>query len=90
MEMGEKIIIERVSNGAIVRGRDCEGNKEEQIFKFEDGEINGLVVLLLAIEEQLSSTCSGRYDEKRISIRIVHGDKYDCKDKKNCVICGEK
>ena len=48
-------------------------------------DIDSIRELLYNIVYGLKDT-SDRYAKERIEIRIVHGDKYECKDK-DCPIC---
>jgi hypothetical protein len=76
-------------NGALLIQDDGE-NTHRTLYKFDydDPELGlrDLQCLLYDISEQLSM--ESRYSKERISIKIVHGDKYECKDKE-CAICKE-
>jgi len=74
------IRIEPVINGAMV-DIDDEG---KVVYKFDEDNPGELIDMLYYLADCFYST--GRYDEKRINISLVHGDKYECKDKK-CDIC---
>ncbi len=96
--MKNEIKIEDVSNGAVLsyNGYDDEGKpfKEKTVFEFNTGSEDsegweGLISLLWQVVELLG-VCGSRYDEKRLHIGLVHGDKFICKDKKNCSICKEE
>ncbi len=94
--MKNEIKIESMSNGAVLsyNGYDDEGKpfKEKTVFEFdidsEHGNWEGLIGLLWQVVELLG-VCGSRYDEKRLYIGLIHGDKFVCKDKKNCCICKE-
>ena len=75
-----KIVIETTSNGSVVKYPE---NKVS--YKFEENDLEGIQEMLYDILEEVS-LCTSRYDKERIQIKIVHGDKYECKDK-NCKIC---
>ena len=76
-----KITIEETINGAVVKYPEG-----KVVYKFEDiDDLEGLQELLYTLSEKLNS--SGKYDEKKIEISIVHGSKYECHNKKKCPIC---
>jgi hypothetical protein len=76
-----KIIIEIISNGVVVKYPD-----EDKIsYVFDNDKPEQCVEMLYNILDTLGMSGS-RYDKKRIYIKIEHGDKYECKDKK-CEIC---
>ena len=82
------VIVERVSNGAVTeKASDWDVSvKVRKAYKFdsEEGDAGGLVELLYDILEEIGDGGS-RYSEKRVQIRLVHGDKYECKS--GCAIC---
>ena len=86
-ESGERedslmMVLKRAANGAMLSG-----NGEREVFEYDEEDMGGLVELLYAVGEQLAPATS-RYSKERISVTIVHGDKYECEDRK-CGICKE-
>jgi hypothetical protein len=77
------ITIERILNGAILHTIDGEDETKEG-FVWDETNYQGLIDLLYTLLNMFEST--SRHDRERITIQIVHGDKYECKDKK-CKIC---
>jgi len=74
----DSLEIRKIGNGAILK--DSVG---EQAYLFDEGSVEGLVSLLREIAA-LIGTVEDRYAMERISISIVHGDKYECD---GCAIC---
>lgn len=79
------IKIQNTSNGIIVTYND--GDKVIYKVNSEDG-FDDLLECLYDILEDMGY-CSGRYAAERIQIKIIHGDKYECNQRKTCKICGE-
>jgi hypothetical protein len=87
---GSIIIIEPVTNGAVVTQQDGTKNAyvfDEEAQDFESKGLKGLVELLYAVLDHMG-VYGGKYKTECIEIRIVHGRGYECKDKK-CPICKE-
>ena len=63
-----------------------ESVKVRKAYKFDsdEGDIDGLIDLLYDIIEDMGESGS-RHSEKRVQVRLVHGDKYECKS--GCAIC---
>jgi CO dehydrogenase/acetyl-CoA synthase epsilon subunit len=78
------IVITPTSNGAVVK---CGAAGVHEVFKFSADEENldGAVDLFYQLKGLLADH-GNRYAKQRLEIRIVHGDKYECKDK-DCEIC---
>lgn len=85
-----KIIIEVADNGVFlsVHDDDPEVRTNKEVFEFDEDNLDELQELHNTISD-LIAPMSGRNSEKRIQHKIVHGDKYECKDKK-CSICKEE
>ena len=71
-----------VANGALLKLQD---EPRPEVFKFEDEDPGGLVDMLQALVDY-SGYLGSRYSRQRIQVRIIHGDKYECNDKK-CGLC---
>ena len=73
-----KFEIRRVQNGVVLRVEpNGEEPSEEIVYQEqEDGEVEGFADFLRHLVEHYGPTAS-RYSPKRISIRIVPGDKYE-------------
>jgi len=77
------IKIKSASNGATVQI----DSEEPEVFIFDKDNLEGLLELLYCIRNYFELQYgASRYDEERVDIKIGHGDKVDCKDKK-CEIC---
>ena len=77
------IKIKTAINGAIIV---CEDG--EEVFEYDEEDWGGLQELHYRLDEMIAPM-SSRSSEKRMRHRTVHGDNYECKDKK-CRICGEE
>lgn len=75
------ITIKQISNGCVVKF----GSSEQQAYIFGLDNLSGLQEMMYDILEEIEPTNS-RYSKQRLQVSIVHGDKYECKDKK-CDIC---
>ena len=74
------ITVDTAINGATVKF-----DKKKIVYKFDQGELEGLKDLIRDIKEFIGPS-SGKYDKERISISVVHGRGYTCKEKK-CELC---
>ena len=86
-----KLIIELMENGALVTIKNHadingEDNKEmSMVYEFDEDNKEKLVELLYEVDN--FCVCEeGKYSKERSEIKLVHGEKYDCKDD-NCKIC---
>jgi hypothetical protein len=84
-----KLTIEKVCNGIIITDYDeTENGLVEYKTIFEQKEEDSVKYMqdaLFYINNTLGEL-ENRYSQERISINIVHGDKYECEDKE-CPIC---
>jgi hypothetical protein len=83
-----KITILPAANGAtVIEDYEEEGVPEKRyVFAFdEEVGLGDLEIMLWQISETVYGP-SGKKSKERISIRVVHGSDYECKDKK-CGIC---
>ena len=80
------IKIERATNGAVIYYNDGDDSESPSIYKFDEEDLDGLILLLYDVRDSMSSP--SRYSKRRILVSIVHGDKYECKEK-DCKICKE-
>ena len=78
------ITIDDAINGATVKYKQ-DKDVDKVVYKFNKDKLDGLRKMLWDIKEAIGEL-SGKYDKERISIGVVHGDRYICKDKK-CEIC---
>jgi hypothetical protein len=76
-----EIIIKIANNGCMLK--TYEG---DLIYKFDDEHPEDLVDMLYELRNML--VCSSKYSEKRIEIKTIHGEKFECKDRE-CEICNE-
>lgn len=75
------ITFERVRNGVVMKER----GEGAVVYAFDEDNLDGLLELLHDINDLIG--CPGnKYDEKRIAIRLEHGNCFECKDPK-CPIC---
>ena len=85
-----KIKIELSDTGALVEVKDVTsfyGGKQIRLkFFFDTDHKERLVNLLYEINELINVDTSD-YAETRVSIKLVHGEKYEC-TRNNCEICG--
>jgi len=91
LEQERVIVIEPISNGAIVINQ--EGSKEAFVFETpcsgSSDELEGAVSMLYSITEQIG-LCGSKYDKNRIRIKLEHGHGYECTMKKGkCPICND-
>lgn len=78
------ITIKTLSNGAAVTVTGEAGSA----YKFGGEDLGGLSEMLYDIIDVLEP--GSRYSEKRVRVKIEHGDKYNCQAGKNCEVCGGK
>ena len=84
-----KITIKITDNGAVLHipiGGNNDYNKV-MVYEFdkdEHNDIQGYINMLYDITEAVM--LFGKYSKERIKIKKVHGEKYNCEDKK-CGIC---
>ena len=76
-----EIIIKIANNGCMLK--TFEGN---QIYKFDEEHPEDIVNMFYDLRDSLID--SSKYSKRRIEIKIVHGNKFECKDKE-CEICNE-
>lgn len=84
-----KILIELVDNGMVVTMRD--GSRQvfaTHLDSHDEDDLVGLQGMLYAIMEDLGHYGS-KHDRARVTIAIVHGDDYGCKEK-GCKICEDE
>ncbi len=83
--------IKRIDNGAEVTFNKWEGGDNEApytkayIWDTVAQDYDGVINMLYEIAEGLGEY-GNKHDKMRLEIHIVHGSKYECKDKK-CDIC---
>ena len=82
-----RMIIEKVENGLILE----KGDGNATVYETEDDfgiKAENIVSALYDILDYFDFV-GGRHDNKRIRIRIEHGDKVDCTNP-NCEVCGSE
>ena len=77
------ITIKTLANGATVNIPGESGT----VYKFQDEEMGGLAEMLYDIADAIEP--GSRYSKERVRVKIVHGDKYECPDRKSCAVCQE-
>ena len=76
--------IKRVGNGAVLEDED--GGVE--VYEYDEMNMGRLIDLLFEVSEIIAPT-SSRYSRERVSVRLVHGDKYECPEKE-CELCDRR
>ena len=82
-----KLKLERTANGVVVEFPSCEEGVPpcKECFLYDEDDLSGVVLALYAICDWMGGR-AGRHAKVRVAVRLEHGDKYECKDKK-CKIC---
>ena len=75
------IKIKRVNNGVVLTSEEG-----EEVFEFDSEDLTRLHELHYELDA-LIEPMNGRNSRQRMTHRIVHGDKYECK---GCDICKEE
>jgi hypothetical protein len=87
-----KLIIDLTDNGAVLTIKDhldfSESGETKLVYEFDEDNKEKLVDLLYQVD-QFCMFGEGKYSKERAEIRLIHGEKYDCKDK-GCKICHEE
>ena len=81
-----KISVESVDNGGIITFRTDYGENSRTVYEFGPGDVNGLAEMLYGVMDILGLS-GDRYDEMRVVVRVVHGDKFQHPEGKVCDIC---
>ena len=76
--------IKRVGNGAVLEDED--GGVE--VYEYDETNMGRLIDLLFEVSELIAPT-SSRYNQERVNVRLVHGDKYECPEK-DCELCDRR
>jgi len=85
VKQGEmEIVITPTNSGAVLKYKP--GGVHE-VFKFDEDNLEDAVKLFYELRN-LMADGGNRYAKQRLEIKIVHGDKHECKDE-NCEICKE-
>ena len=85
----EKLTIELTENGAIVTIKGhydfTDGKESKRVYEFDEESKEGLLNLLYEVD-RFCMIDEGKYSKERVDITLIHGEKYECKDK-NCELC---
>jgi len=80
-----RVTITPTMNGAYTEFDDENVTRMSYQFDKEDGQLDGAQEMLYDIIDWIGLVGS-RHDSARLQVRVVHGDKHECK---GCNICKE-